>query len=63
MPKYKPTQEDLYTQRSCPICGMDILEDGTDACPGTCQSLWVDYLEHFDREFEDWIDKCYGEFE
>lgn len=62
MPKYIPTNEDLYNTNPCFICGQDCIDDDSDTCSPMCKLqkeiadedweyfLWKDYEE---EDYED----------
>ena len=43
MPKYIPSQDDLYNTNPCPICGRDIIFDNSETCSENCQYFLEDY--------------------
>ena len=55
MPKYIPTEEDIYSTKPCFICGRDVVVGDEDTCCDQCRmmkemwekdwedSLWEDY--------------------
>jgi len=45
MPKYIPSEEDLYSTRPCPICGGDIVDPKAEACSGFCEEEWELFKE------------------
>jgi endogenous inhibitor of DNA gyrase (YacG/DUF329 family) len=49
MPKYIPTEDDLWVENPCPICGKDVISDYRDVCSMECQ-LELDYWEE-DMEY------------
>ena len=47
MPKYTPTQEDLYEIDPCIICGRDTGDPNKDTCSWQCRNektYWEDWL-------------------
>lgn len=55
MPKYTPTEEDLYNTNPCPICGNYILEFNTETCSEDCEYEWKSYWEDYHKDFEDFL--------
>lgn len=49
MPKYKPTNDDLWETRPCAICGRDVIFDGEETCSWICKDQW----ETFKQDYED----------
>lgn len=54
MPKYVPTYEDLYSTKSCAICGRDVIYDDQETCCELCQQQWESFQE--DWEWFQWKD-------
>ena len=50
MPKYVPTEEDLYSTKPCFICGKDVLEEGKEIC-----NSWMckQQMQIFKEDFEE----------
>ena len=56
MPKYIPTEDDMYNTKPCFICGSNCLDDNTDTCSDECKILKEQWQEDWDwllmRDFE-----------
>jgi hypothetical protein len=61
MPKYIPTEQDIYPIKACPICGMDFYDD-KEACPGLCEQQWEYFKEDFERSFMEDLKKSLDRF-
>ena len=51
MPKYKPTNDDLWSTRPCAMCGRDVVLEKHDTCSDWCEM-------HY-QEYRDWVDEDY----
>ena len=51
MPKYIPTDEDLYSTKPCFICGRDVIETNEDTCSTECFNAKQDYY----TDAEEWL--------
>jgi hypothetical protein len=50
MPKYKPTEQDLYDTTPCPVCGEYILEEGAETCGSNmCRIQWKSFKEDYEQ--------------
>jgi predicted nucleic acid-binding Zn ribbon protein len=56
MPKYKPTIEDIYPTKPCPICGIDILNE-EETCSSMCQLVYDQYQKDCESDLIDWFDQ------
>lgn len=60
MPKYKPTEDDMYSTKPCWICGKDVLDEDNDVCSEECQhqkEMWeedMDYMMMQELDEDDW---------
>lgn len=43
MPKYKPTDEDMYETNLCFICGAPVLDEFAITCSPRCAAFLKDY--------------------
>lgn len=48
MPKYKPTDEDLYPKKCCPMCGTDFFDEA-EACSPLCEQQLKFYYEDYEK--------------
>jgi hypothetical protein len=37
VPKYTPTEDDLYSTKPCFICGQDVVFEGSETCSDLCE--------------------------
>ena len=51
MPKYRPTNEDMYKIRPCPICGGDIFEEDEETCCWECESVMQIFKKDMEESF------------
>jgi predicted nucleic acid-binding Zn ribbon protein len=58
MPKYLPTEQDVYPTKSCPICGIDVLNEKSETCSDMCEMLWQYFKEVFERSFMEDLEKA-----
>ena len=50
MPKYKPTEQDIYDTTPCPICGEYILDEESETCGSwLCEQQWKSFKEDYDE--------------
>jgi len=50
MPKYYPTEEDIYSTKPCFICGKDILDNNDTCGHWICEQQFEIFKEDFERE-------------
>ena len=54
MPKYIPSNEDLYSTKPCPVCGGDIVDMDAETCSDICDQQWRIFKEDQEsRMFEE----------
>jgi len=49
MPKYNPTEDDLYSVKLCPICGREVIFDDQVTCSSLCEQQWKMFKEDFEE--------------
>ena len=48
MPKYKPTEQDIWSTKPCTICGCDIFFEDAETCSDFCQMKYNAWKEDFE---------------
>ena len=52
MPKYKPTEQDVWESKFCPVCGQEVFgEDET--CDWRCAQQWQIFKDDFAQDMID----------
>jgi predicted nucleic acid-binding Zn ribbon protein len=49
VPKYIPTEDDLYSTEPCFICGRDVIEPGEKTCCHQCQMEMASFEEDYEE--------------
>ena len=62
MPKYKPTEQDLYETIPCTQCGIDVIEPkieckGFVVCSYMCKYILEDYFFWVEEWNKRWLEK------
>ena len=47
MPKYIPTNEDLYSTKPCYVCGRDVIDD-SETCSDFCEQQWQSFKDDWE---------------
>jgi len=56
MPKYIPTNNDVYSTKPCAICGNDVLDEGSETCCEFCEQQWQGFKEDYEfMMLQDWL--------
>jgi len=50
MPKFTPTDEDVYNTNPCLICGNDVLHEYADTCSRECEQRLRTYKKDIEDE-------------
>jgi predicted nucleic acid-binding Zn ribbon protein len=58
MPKYIPTQEDIYPIKRCCVCGADVLDD-KETCSDFCAQQWEIFKEDYEASMLDILDALF----
>ena len=45
MPKYTPSENDMYSTKPCAICGDDVLDENKETCSYLCEQQWIIFKE------------------
>jgi hypothetical protein len=61
MPKYKPTEQDIWDTTPCAICGRDVLEFGAETCSPECQARLEEYEDDYEWMFMQDLIKSWGD--
>ncbi len=51
MPKYKPTDDDMYSTKPCAICGCDVIDENQETCSELCEYQWESFKEDYEHFF------------
>lgn len=62
MPKYNPTNEDLYNTKPCFVCGSDVIDLDKGTCCWQCEQQKEIFVEDYDcfylsKKMKLWEDK------
>jgi hypothetical protein len=50
MPRYAPTEQDVYETTPCPVCGLDVIDPERETCSYMCDSFWQTFKDDMERE-------------
>ena len=54
MPRYTPTENDMYSTKPCFICGCDVLDEGREVCGHwMCEQQYESYKEDLEADYYD----------
>ena len=56
MPKYNPTEQDMFSTKPCAICGRDVVDDDKETCCSLCEQQWQSFKEDFETLNSAWWD-------